>query len=142
MKTRDFIIIGGVIALFYFYQKNKTKKSSILSESTSGGSDTTTLGGNMPSGGNVMPPTPKPATPKPATPRPATPRPVISVGGEMSPEIISNGNTSISNVENLISTAPQPAIIPRPIRTTEEALISDGVVPIVRDNPRITSSLE
>ena len=49
MKAKDFIIIGGALALFYLYQKNKTKTSTTSTETQD--EETPSGGGGAPSGG-------------------------------------------------------------------------------------------
>jgi hypothetical protein len=51
MKAKDFIIIGGALALFYLYQKNKTKTSTTSTETQ----DEATSSEETPSGGGIAP---------------------------------------------------------------------------------------
>ncbi len=54
MKAKDFIIIGGALALFYLYQKNKTKTSTTSTETqdeATSSEETPSGGGGAPSGG-------------------------------------------------------------------------------------------
>ena len=54
MKAKDFIIIGGALALFYLYQKNKTKTSTTSTETQdeeTPSEETPSGGGGAPSGG-------------------------------------------------------------------------------------------
>jgi hypothetical protein len=149
METKDFIIIGGAIALFYLYQKNKNKKSMT---STAEAKDEATP---LPS--TSTPVTPKPVTPKPVTitpviptpviPTPVTPRPVtitpVNGGTTSGGQAIFTGNNVLTPNPDIIvgGTRPIPALIPAPIQTTEQALISGGVRPIVKPTRRLSTSI-
>jgi hypothetical protein len=141
MKAKDFIIIGGAIALYYLYQKNKTKTSSTSTaeaeaqdETTPsgvgvGGGGTSTLisnqpeqifGVTLPSGGTTS------GSPAVVTIAPVVDSPIRTI---TNPEIIVGGTT------------PVPALVPMPIQTPEEALISGGIRPIVKPNRNISTEI-
>jgi hypothetical protein len=135
MKAKYFIMIGGAIALFYLYQKNKNKKS--MTSTTEAKDEATPL----PSTSTPVTPKPVTITPvtiTPVTPRPVTPRPVtitpVTGGTTSGGQAIFTGNNVLTPNPDIIvgGTRPIPALIPAPIKTTEEALISGGVRPIVR----------
>ena len=139
MEAKDFIIIGGAIALFYLYQKNKNKT---LTTSTVEVKDEA----------NSMPVTPMPVTPKPLTitpviPTPVTPRPVtitpVNGGTTSGGQAIFTGNNVLTPNPDIIvgGTRPIPALIPAPIQTTEQALISGGVRPVVRPTRGLSASI-
>ena len=120
MEAKHFIIIGGAIALFYLYQKNKNKKSMI---STVIAKDEVT---------------PKPVTPKPVTPTPVTGGTTTGGGA-----IFTGNTTPITPTPEIIvgGTRPIPALVPTPVQTTEEALISGGVRPVVRPTRGLSASI-
>jgi hypothetical protein len=143
MKAKDFIIIGGAIALYYLYQKNKTKTSMTSTteaptqeEATpSGGSGSMSSGGTstpisnqpeqifgvtLPSGGTTS------GSPAVVTIAPVETSPIRTI---TNPEIIVGGTT------------PVPALVPMPIQTPEEALISGGIRPIVKPNRNISTEI-
>ena len=134
MEAKDFIIIGGAIALFYLYQKNKNKT---LTTSTVEVKDEA----------NSMPVTPMPVTPKPLTITPVTPRPVtispVTGGTTSGGQAIFTGNNVLTPNPDIIvgGTRPIPALIPAPIQTTEQALISGGVRPIVKPIRELSASI-
>ena len=134
MEAKDFIIIGGAIALFYLYQKNKNKT---LTTSTVEVKDEA----------NSMPVTPMPVTPKPLTITPVTPRPVtispVTGGTTSGGQAIFTGNNVLTPNPDIIvgGTRPIPALIPAPIQTTEQALISGGVRPIVKPTRVLSASI-
>ena len=130
MEAKHFIIIGGAIALFYLYQKNKNKKSMI---STVIAKDEVT----------PKPVTPKPVTPKPVTPKPVTPTPVTGGTTTGGGAIFTGNTTPITPTPEIIvgGTRPIPALVPTPVQTTEEALISGGVRPVVRPTRGLSASI-
>lgn len=146
METKDFIIIGGAIALFYLYQKNKNKTST-----------TSTV--EVKDEATPMPVTPKPLTITPVTPRPVTITPVNG-GTTSGGDAIFTGNTPVNTISPVVNptpvipnlltpnpeiivggTRPVPALVPTPVQTTEEALISGGVRPVVRPTRGLSASI-
>jgi hypothetical protein len=109
MKAKDYIIIGGAVAL-YFLWKNKNKKDS-TSSTTEG---TTTTGGAS-----------------------NEPQQVFGLGlpENMDLPVLTAGTgipTEVAIQQGGVMTQPRPAIIQQAILGTEEALISSGVRPIPR----------
>jgi hypothetical protein len=152
MKAKDFIIIGGAIALYYLYQKNKTKTSSTSTAESEAQEEATPSGGgggggSMPSGASSMPSTPKPPTPKPSTPILGTIIGGTTLGGEAiftgnTPvSTISSADTPIRNITNPISTTLVPAIVPPPTQTPEESLLSGGIRPIVKPTRTLSTEI-
>jgi hypothetical protein len=147
MKAKDFIIIGGAIALFYLYQKNKTKNSSVSTD-TESQDEATPSGGGGGGGGMPIITMPIKTNPIPATPKPLTPKGGTTSGGEaiftgVIPIRSTTNSVSspITNISNPTVTAPQPAIIPAPSLTTEESLISGGIRPITNTRPNLSVSI-
>ena len=118
MKAKDYIIIGGAVALYLLW-KNKSKKDSTSlttgGASTSGGSTNgasnepeQVYGLNLPSGMDL---------------------PVLTAGTGIPTEVaIQQGG---------VLTEPRPAIVQQPLLATEEALTSGGIKPIIRVNEPI-----
>jgi hypothetical protein len=146
MKAKDFIIIGGAIALFYLYQKNKTKK---LVTTT----DTTTLNEPTPSGEStsvvqeIVTGTKGQSAIKEVmiTPVrnldvvPTIPTPVTPI---TNPTLPSETPTEVAIQTGGVSTVLQPAIIPQPILSTEESLIVGNIRPIANVRPSISTSID
>ena len=154
MKAKDFIIIGGAIALYYLYQKNKSKTSSTSAEEEA--QDEATPSGGAGGGGGM--PMPIVTTPVKATPVKATPVKVkggTTSGGEAiftgaiipiipRPNIVATPIRSITNpapietpIEEAIqvggaSTIPRPIIPIQPSVVNENELINQHIQPIVR----------
>ena len=146
MKAKDFIIIGGAIALYYLYQKNKTKTSMTSTTEAEAQDESTPSGGaggggSMPSGGTSTPISNQPeqifgvtlpsggttsGSPAVVTIAPVETSPIRTI---TNPEIIVGGTT------------PVPALVPMPIQTPEEALISGGIRPIVKPNRNISTEI-
>jgi hypothetical protein len=144
MEAKDFIIIGGAIALFYLYQKNKNKTSMTSTSEAEAQDEPTSSGG----GGSVSSEvTPKPVTITPIIPTPVTPRPVtitpVNGGTTSGGQAIFTGNNVLTPNPDIIvgGTRPIPALIPAPIQTTEQALISGGVRPVVRPTRGLSASI-
>jgi len=144
MEAKDFIIIGGAIALFYLYQKNKNKTSMTSTAEAEAQDEPTSSGG----GGSVSSEvTPKPVTITPIIPTPVTPTPVtitpVNGGTTSGGQAIFTGNNVITPNPDIIvgGTRPIPALIPAPIQTTEQALISGGVRPVVRPTRGLSASI-
>ena len=149
MKAKDFIIIGGAIALYYLYQKNKTKTSMTSTAETEAEAQEESTpsggggggGGGMPSGGTSTLISNQPeqifgvtlpsggttsGSPAVVTIAPVETSPIKTI---TNPEIIVGGTT------------PVPALVPMPIQTPEEALISGGIRPIVKPNRNISTEI-
>jgi len=153
MKAKDFIIIGGAIALYYLYQKNKTK-TSMTSTAEAEAQDESTPnggggGGSMPSGGGGSMPsggTSTPVTPTPSTPVIITPVSGGTTSGSQAVVTVTPVDDSpirtITNPEIIVGgTTPVPALVPPPIQTPEEALISGGIRPIVKPIRTISTEI-
>jgi hypothetical protein len=143
MKAKDFIIIGGAIALYYLYQKNKTKKSMTSTAEAEAQDEATSSGGSgsMSSGGTSTPVTPTPSTPVIITP--------VSEGTTSGSQAVvtvtpvdDSPIRTITNPEIIVGgTTPVPALVPPPIQTPEEALISGGIRPIVKPIRTISTEI-
>jgi hypothetical protein len=120
MNAKYFIIIGGAIALFYLYQKNK-KSITYTAEAK----DEVTPLPVIPKPVTPKPVTPKPVTPKPVTPKPVTPKlvTITPAGGTTSGGTTSGGQAIFTG------------------NTTEQALISGGVRPIVKPTRVLSASI-
>jgi hypothetical protein len=122
MKAKDFIIIGGAIALYYLYQKNKTKTSTTSDEEAQ---DEATSGGGAGGGGGMpMPITPKPIILTPPTRKPQIVKGETTTGGEA----IFTGATPIRSITN-----PEPVVTP-----IESAIQNGGASTLPRPNVVVT----
>jgi hypothetical protein len=138
MKAKDFIIIGGAIALYYLYQKNKTKTSTTSTEEEAQDEQTST-GGVGGGGGGSMPikSTPITVTPIILTTNGGTTSGSLAVptkvkGGSETTEAIFTGATDIiprpiipskpTTVDGTIRSISNPA----PIETPIEVAIQQG----------------
>ena len=154
MKAKDFIIIGGAIALYYLYQKNKTKTSDTSAEEEAQDGATSGGGGGMP-----IVETPKPVIPiiKGET---TTGGEAIFTGVPISRNL-TNPAPIITPIESAIqnggaSTIPTPAIVvgssrnitnPAPIVTPIESAIQNGgasttPTPTIPSQPSISNQNE
>jgi hypothetical protein len=109
MKAKDYIIIGGAVAL-YFLWKNKNKKYN-TSLTTEGATTTGGVSNN--------------------------PQQVFGLGlpENMDLPVLTAGTgipTEVAIQQGGVITEPRPAIVQQPILATEEALISGGIRPIPR----------
>lgn len=136
MKAKDYIIIGGAVALFLLWQKNKTKKAS--SSTTTGGATgganagTTTGSGNATAGTSQVTSFP--------TPTSTEPEQVFGLGlpTGMDLPVLTSGTgipTEVAVQEGGVATTPTPAIVHSPVLTIEESLESGGIRPI--NKPKI-----
>jgi hypothetical protein len=144
MKAKDFIIIGGAIALYYLYQKNKNKTSmTSTAEAEAEAQDESTPsggggggGGGMPSGGTSMPSTPIITTPVSGGTTSGSPA-VVTIA-----PVVDSPIRTITNPEIIVGgTTPVPALVPMPIQTPEEALISGGIRPIVKPTRTLSTEI-
>jgi hypothetical protein len=109
MKAKDYIIIGGAVAL-YFLWKNKNKKDN-TSLTTEGATTTGAVSNN--------------------------PQQVFGLGlpENMDLPVLTAGTgipTEVAIQQGGVMTEPRPAIVQQPILATEEALNSSGIRPIPR----------
>jgi hypothetical protein len=130
MKAKDYIIIGGAIALF-LYWKNKTKKAS--TSTTTGGA--TTNGGVTTGSGTATAGTSQ-VTSFP-TPTSTEPEQVFGLGLpiKMDLPILTAGTgvpTEVAVQQGGVSTTPTPAIVHAPPLEIEESLVLGGIKPIVK----------
>lgn len=152
MKSKDYIIIGGAIALFLLW-KNKNKK---VETSTSTGG-TTTTGGKKPYAMPLLEFDPNTTlnwgTKNPNagtsqvtvldTPPPSNePEQVFGLGlpSGMDLPVLTAGTgvpTEVAVQLGGVKTDPKPAIVQQPLLTIEEALDSGGIKPIIRANEPI-----
>jgi hypothetical protein len=136
MKAKDFIIIGGALALFYLYQKNKTKTSTTSTETqdeATSSEETPSGGGGAPSGGAPSGGAPSGGTPSGGTTSGSeavvTLTPVPPRGGKvLGVRDMFNDSIPIRNIIN-----PRPSTI----NTIQEPLSST-----VRDNMNVLLNYE
>lgn len=120
MKAKDYIIIGGAVALFLLWQKNKGKKSSasVSETSTAGASEETSA----------------------STPTSTEPEQVFGLGlpaGINLPASTAGTGvpTEVAVQQGGVVTTPTPAIVPVPALQIEESLALGGIKPIVKPLP-------
>lgn len=135
MKTKDYIIIGGAVALFLLW-KNKNKK---VGTSTTTGVATTTESKKpyaMPTTGGATAGTSQVTvldTPPPSN----EPEQVFGLGlpTGMDLPVLTAGTgvpTEVAVQLGGVRTNPKPAIVEQPLLSTEEALGTGGIKPIVK----------
>ena len=112
MKAKDYIIIGGAIALFLLWKQNKTKKLS-TSTATNGGI-----------GGGAMPTSNEPEQVYGLNLPTGMDLPVLTAGTGVP--------TEVAVQQGGVVTTPTPAIIQAPVLAVEESLILGGIKPIKR----------
>ena len=100
-----------------------------------------------------------PVTPMPVTPKPLTIKPITG-GTTTGGDAIFTGNTPVNTISPVVNptpvtpniltpnpeiivggTRPIPALVPTRVQTTEEALISGGVRPMVRPTRGLSASI-
>jgi hypothetical protein len=116
MKAKNYIIIGGAIALFLLWQKNKTTKSST---STIAEGETATTETSQ------------------ATSTSSEPEQVFGMGlpSGMDLPILTAGTgvpTEVAVQQGGVVTTPTPAIVSVPALQIEESLALGGIKPIVK----------
>jgi hypothetical protein len=116
MKAKNYIIIGGAIALFLLWQKNKTTK---LSTSTIAEGETATTETSQ------------------ATSTSSEPEQVFGMGlpSGMDLPILTAGTgvpTEVAVQQGGVVTTPTPAIVSSPILSIEESLQFGGIIPMVK----------
>ncbi len=121
MKAKDYIIIGGAIALFLLWKQNKTKKV------------TTTTGGSGSAGGTGS----TGATQGGAMPTSNEPEQVygLSLPSGMDLPVLTAGTgvpTEVAVQQGGVVTTPTPAIVETPPLAIEESLVLGGIKPIKR----------
>ena len=137
MKAKDYIIIGGAVALF-LYWKNKNKivgTSTTTGGATTGGATTggattggATTGGATTTGGTTTGGT---TTGGATTIKGAN---IVDVlGGSIRGGAIRGGlDTEVAIQEGGVVTTPTPAIVHAPALEIEESLVLGGIKPIVK----------
>jgi hypothetical protein len=171
MKAKDFIIIGGAVALFLLWQKNKSKKLSVStaettsSENSSEPSGGTTSGGGFPKPsvatvsteipvrpvvrdlGNITPF--NTSTQTPTFPAPTTNQPEqvygLTLPTGMDLPVLTAGTgvpTEVAVQQGGVTTTPTPAIVPTPILTTQESLNLGGVRPVRDLSSSLTTNIK
>jgi hypothetical protein len=123
MKAKDYIIIGGAIAIYLLWKNSKTKKVS-TSVATNGG---ITTGGGTATGGVTS-----------STPTSNEPEQIFgaSLPSGMDLPVLTAGTgiaTEVAVQQGLGNTTPTPAIVPIKEVGTSEVLILGGIKPIKRD---------
>lgn len=150
MKAKDYIIIGGVVALFLLFQKNKSKKSSASSTKDSGNGaltngSTTTGGEAIFTGGGTGSGTGSAGTSQVTTfPAPTTNQPeqVFGLGLPIGMDlpVLTAGTgvpTEVAVQQGGVTTTPTPAIVQVPTIGTEESLALGGIRPVIRVKPAL-----
>ena len=115
MKAKDYIIIGGAIAIYLLWKNSKTKKSS---------TSTATDGGLTTGGASAMPTSNEPQQ-------------VFGLGlpSGMDLPVLTAGTgvpTEVAVQQGGVSTTPTPAIVQAPVLQIEDALELGGIKPIKR----------
>lgn len=118
MKAKDYIIIGGAVALLLLWQKNKTKKVS-KSSATDGG-----VGGTGATQGASMPTSSEPEQVYGLNLPTGMDLPVLTAG--------TGTPTEVAVQQGLGTTEPTPAVVMPKALATSDILIVDGIKPIVR----------
>jgi hypothetical protein len=127
MKAKDYIIIGGAVALF-LYWKNKNK--IVGTTTTTGGASTTggaTTGGAT-TGGATTGGTTTGASNEPE-------QVFLGLPTGMDLPVLTSGTgvpTEVAIQEGGIRTTPTPAIVHAPALEIEESLVLGGIKPIVK----------
>ena len=141
MKAKDFIIIGGAVALFLLWQKNKTKKlSTSTAEATTKEDVSTTTGGGTAGGGTAGVGTSQVNTFP--TPTSTEPQQVFGLGLPIGMDlpVLTAGTgvpTEVAVQQGGVSTTPTPAIVQVPTISTEESLSLGNIRPVVREKPTL-----
>jgi hypothetical protein len=132
MKAKDYIIIGGAIAIYLLWKNSKNKKVS-TSVATNGG--ITTGGGTATGGVTSAPPTSnEPEQIFGASLPSGMDLPVLTAGTGVA--------TEVAVQQGLGNTTPTPAIVPIKEFGTSEVLILGGIKPIKKDIVGETEILE
>jgi hypothetical protein len=141
MKAKDYIIIGGAIALFLLWKnKQKVKASTTTGGTTTGGTTTggTTTGGTT-TGGTTTGGTTTGTSQVTSFPTPTSNEPEqvnglgLPIGMDL--PVLTAGTgipTEVAVQQGGVVTTPTPAIVSLPILTIEESLQSGGITPIVK----------
>jgi len=152
MKAKDYIIIGGAVALLLLWQKNKTKKNSTSTIVGSSGTGTnapngtatpttggaiagTTTGGGTATGGVTAGTSQVTVldTPPPSN----EPEQIFGLGlpaGMDLPNLTAGTGVPTEVAVQLggVKTEPKPAIVEQPVLSIEEALGTGGIKPIAK----------
>ena len=166
MKTKNLIIIGGLVALYLILinSKNRMTDVSDTDEEQSAEESTNTInqggggGGSMSGGGTSTTPQTSQAT-TPTTPTAGTsqvtvmPKPIVKptirvvdldVPTNMDLPALTSGTgikTETAIQEGGVETTPKPAIVTPPVLSTDESLISGGVRPLIKPTTKSLSTL-
>lgn len=151
MKAKDYIIIGGAVALFLLWRNKQKKKSTISKVSTNGTTGTSSTANSGTSQVTSFP-----------TPTSSQPEQVFGLGlpTGMDLPVLTAGtgiSTEVAIQQGGVVTEPKPAFVSPPALDTESALTLGGVssiaTPIVAQtsntpltnpswNPKSVSTLE
>lgn len=115
MKSKDYIILGGAIAIYLLWKNSKTKKTT-----ASGG----VAGGTGTSQGTTMPTSNEPEQIFGASLPSGMDLPVLTAGTGVA--------TEVALQEGLGNTTPTPAIVPPKTLATIQALEISDIKPIVK----------
>ena len=142
MKAKDYIIIGGAVALLLLWQKNKTKKDSTSTIVGSSGTGTIAPNGTAtPTTGSATTGSNPIGTSQVTvldTPPPSNePEQIFGLGlpaGMDLPNLTAGTGVPTEVAVQLggVKTEPKPAIIEQPVLSIEEALGTGGIKPIVK----------
>ena len=131
MKAKDYIIIGGAIALFLLWKNKKNKKvtTSTTNEngSQSGSSSAPSGSASAPTGASQTTTTPTSNEPEQifgASLPTGMDLPVLTAGTGVP--------TEVAVQQGGVSTTPTPAIVHAPALEIEESLVLGGIKPIVK----------
>ena len=145
MKAKDYIIIGGAVALLLLWQKNKTKKDSTSTIVGSSGTNApngtaTTTTGSTTTGSTTIGSNPIGTSQVTVldTPPPSNePEQIFGLGlpaGMDLPNLTAGTGVPTEVAVQLggVKTEPKPAIVEQPVLSIEEALGNGGIKPIVK----------
>jgi len=147
MKAKDYIIIGGAVALLLLWQKNKTKKDSTSTIVGSSGTNApngtaTTTTGSTTIGSNPIGTSQVTVldTPPPSN----EPEQIFGLGlpaGMDLPNLTAGTGVPTEVAVQLggVRTEPKPAIVQESLLTIEEALGNGGVKPILKPYQQLTT---
>ena len=137
MKAKDYIIIGGAIALYLLWKKKKDKKVT-TSTTTEGGSSSAPSGSaSAPTGASQTTSTPTSNEPEQifgASLPSGMDLPVLTAGTGVA--------TEVAVQQGLGNTTPTPAIVPPKTLATMEALEISDIKPIVKDTTTPVATLD
>lgn len=123
MKAKDYIIIGGAIAIYLLWKNSKTKKVSTSTATNGGigGGATSTSGATQ---GGAMPTSNEPEQVYGLSLPSGMDLPVLTAGTGVP--------TEVAVQQGGVVTTPTPAIVQAPVLAIEESLVLGGIKPIKR----------